>query len=570
MSTTAVNLDSKSPSSAAAGKDPRLSPISELSYDVLWLIFEQNTFPCSSTDPIRPLSTCIRTSGVCKFWRDIMLQSPIFWGRLIDLGHPFMGRRIGRGEVLKRSGVAPLWLQGTPRNRIVNDFFFSTLQDHWERVEVFDVKPFTDGRGSPMPADQLWATLLRPAPLLRVFRFPAKCYTDLFSKSPVPLFSNEAPRIEEFSVGNVSYSLEASWMSTIRDVYITPSFKLKDVLRGLKGMKAMRRMKTEGITMATFDVVSDADSRVFFDHLQSLEIYDSLLPVWLRILENIACKLPCILHLKSSTYSYSNAKEPPETTLQIACEHLFRFLNPLLVNSPASWVSFKLSKLRVPVWPYPLQFEMSFLNDHQGNLASFDFGGYPGLSLLFVQYLSSSLLLSSAIRLDLDIEENDLSIFAPEFHLMMSKFESVTILEIPEHNLDLLIRLCDPHIFPSLQILHLTGFISRPTVESVIRGGSRREEELGPNGLFGTFLQKRISVGAPISLLDLVNPRVKCSRDMAFLDEVSGLTVRYWDYESGSALDYVCGSGNPDALRFSFFDWDAAIARYNSYNHVRS
>ncbi|KAF8869814.1 hypothetical protein CPB84DRAFT_1803374, partial [Gymnopilus junonius] len=58
------------------------------------------------------LDTTLMTSRVCGVWRDLILESPSIWGRILQLKRMRELGKEGREEIMKRTGSAPLCILG--------------------------------------------------------------------------------------------------------------------------------------------------------------------------------------------------------------------------------------------------------------------------------------------------------------------------------------------------------------------------------------------------------------------------------------------------------------------------
>ncbi len=83
--------------------------IYSLDHDVLSRIFEFNGDMFEDYDA---LQITRRTSQVCRQWRNLMLNTPCLWAKLIDVDHICRRRNNEwRNELVQRSGEALLWIR---------------------------------------------------------------------------------------------------------------------------------------------------------------------------------------------------------------------------------------------------------------------------------------------------------------------------------------------------------------------------------------------------------------------------------------------------------------------------
>ncbi|CAA7265652.1 unnamed protein product [Cyclocybe aegerita] len=114
----------------------------------------------------RGLTTILSTSQVCRLWRDLVLSSTSFWGRVIDLSYLCHAKPEGREEILRRTGSAPLWLKGeyVVKDDTTANFLISLLTSEWERIVNIHCALDWGSRY------KIWDTLKRPSAVLRGFR----------------------------------------------------------------------------------------------------------------------------------------------------------------------------------------------------------------------------------------------------------------------------------------------------------------------------------------------------------------------------------------------------------------
>lgn len=513
------------------------SPIDMLPSYILWLIFEMNSTSTGS-DLDSPLTTCISSSQICCTWRRIMLNSPSIWGRLIDFEHPFLLSRSWRTELLRRSENAPLWIQGRVDNRQGNDYLFFILKNHWERIQVLDIQPWSGLHANSLKDDELWAAFLRPAPILQTFKFSNLSYEsepDLFPNSPIPLFADQAPQLKVFRSTRVALNLRAPWISHVQDIYIPHPSTLADALGALKNMRALRSISFDSLVSSEADVVQHI-SPTTLPYLREIWVRYCPIEVWLPMLERIISPPDSSL-LLISMKSYQHA-EPMETTLKSACDQIMKFAQLPIPRSPPARIL-----LRVNNEPsQPFQFELS-LYDGQGDLYILvHLVDYPVLSHLLMLRFASSSLLNDVQKMSLHIPSNatDLS---PGLAIFIASLASTTSLETSDYALCFLLEFVPPGSLPKLHTLTFYRLLQRRRWP-----GSWKLKY--PSGVIMAFLQRRKSIGRPVSVLDLTDQPFSMLYDMDFLERLSGLMVRYQNPVDKTVVNYRCGSGQPENLRF--------------------
>ncbi|KAF4617377.1 hypothetical protein D9613_006216 [Agrocybe pediades] len=208
-------------------EERHLSPITRLHDELLWMIMLENTELYNEGR----LTTARYASQVCRKWRQLMLDSPSIWGRLIDTLELQVTSSSWVQEVLIRFRNAALWIIGpmhafepSPmkpgisksayRRLMKPDIFLTLVSAEWARIEILDVSDFWDS-GENLTVDgheqaQYWRRLFnQPAPLLKEFTFR---YTTQSRRSaraygvpqawllPSPLFNATAPALRKFGV----------------------------------------------------------------------------------------------------------------------------------------------------------------------------------------------------------------------------------------------------------------------------------------------------------------------------------------------------------------------------------
>ena len=114
------------------------------------------------------------TSLVCRRWRNLMLNTPSLWARLIDMDwisyavHYEFCRKL-----MKRTGTAPLWIRMKwirpirPANhpKTIQTFLFNIVHKNWHRIQklviLFEIHP-----SFPLSS---WPAFFRSAPALETF-----------------------------------------------------------------------------------------------------------------------------------------------------------------------------------------------------------------------------------------------------------------------------------------------------------------------------------------------------------------------------------------------------------------
>lgn len=222
-----------------------------LNADLLWKVLMKHVEDKELTVSSR--LTCIkRCTHVCSAWRQLILGWPSIWAKLLIMNHN--QNKYWTEEILKRSRFSPLHLSaeflGGPlysdREDSVRELFYTTVEENWERMEVFSLTII--GELSVMHMSRkLWSTFQRPAPLLQEFHIQVRPYhqpgqefppEEDFDTSIIPLFSNRAPFLQQFksALRRVSFNYPPSWCRTLCTLSMFNSngmslFKIMEILQ---------------------------------------------------------------------------------------------------------------------------------------------------------------------------------------------------------------------------------------------------------------------------------------------------------------------------------------------------
>ena len=214
--------------------------ILDLDHDVLWLIFSINTTFRDETSVSESHRTTVRSSHVCRAWRNILLDSSSIWGRLMVINDNIHQDWIE--EIFRRSKSSPLCIQGNiPSGRIERLGYFSELiKNSWDRIEVFDL---TLGEYDEQECKEIWSSMQQPSPLLKHFRLDSTDIHSLWHTLTEPLFGNYAPQIHEFSSYSLLLHNIPSWLSHIAVLVwcpnATPFMELPNILKEMPRLERL-------------------------------------------------------------------------------------------------------------------------------------------------------------------------------------------------------------------------------------------------------------------------------------------------------------------------------------------
>ncbi|KAF8884061.1 hypothetical protein CPB84DRAFT_1789546 [Gymnopilus junonius] len=137
------------------------SPVFALNSDILWRIFLLNTYMTTKFDEDIPaLDTLRYTSQVCTAWRELTLQSPSLWGRVINIVLLWHCDE-WRDEVIRRTRSSPLYLKVPRTDPAVTYVAVSLANENWSRVYSLDILSFHPKE------EKAWTDLLRRPSCLR-------------------------------------------------------------------------------------------------------------------------------------------------------------------------------------------------------------------------------------------------------------------------------------------------------------------------------------------------------------------------------------------------------------------
>ncbi|KDR84477.1 hypothetical protein GALMADRAFT_237353 [Galerina marginata CBS 339.88] len=280
--------------------------------ELLWLISSINGNMFSNNDA---LTDTRYTSQVCHRWRQILLERPSVWGRLIDLDVLCKAtvKEEWGNEVLRRSQGALLWIRGSVVRGSQDQawiFFELLLNNHWTRIQkvVVDVPPIDDRFLD-------WQTFLQPAPNLETFQVQF-CYYDpwsmqgsnsvwrassedklLFSRFPqdlpLALFSNNAPSLRKFVPTQIYFSLDAPWLSNLRSISLSRPITLRKAFQAIQQMPLLEYLNLVALRYTPNEPTLP---HLSFARLTNIILSD-FFNVWSRVLNHITPAPGCSLSL---------------------------------------------------------------------------------------------------------------------------------------------------------------------------------------------------------------------------------------------------------------------------------
>ncbi|KDR74851.1 hypothetical protein GALMADRAFT_249762, partial [Galerina marginata CBS 339.88] len=439
------------------------------------------------------MTTARRSSQVCQKWRELIIQSPVIWAKIIDLG--ILARKKGewRNEILRRTGETTLCITG-PLDWTKSAVYFCTLlARHWERIQKLDVWVSNfpcSGNSSTVPT-LLADTLACPAPALEFLRILTSESTP--DKSIIPL----CPPIPDH--------VSAPWIPQLRAITVyegmdslallakTPLLELLRIEPSCCTLRAEKHLNTSRIDLPRLNTITTVQS---FRDIPF--ILDSI---------NTAphCALQLICHDSMKCITNGSNDIPALKSL------LKRYSDGYFNLGDVQELRFYLTEcqfyLRTDLKPAP-----------DGMI--FDFAAYTGRlptmvpSLIMASVGSSQLHSVTTLQIDIFPDIAALHYDIMNFFLACPSVQSIQPNQIAFEVLYAFTK--DRHVvFPSLCTLVIAGgyFLTRSSQVKYA------DEVL-------LFLKLRESIGFPLSLLNLADCSSNRTEDFEYWDKSAKVNIR--------------------------------------------
>ena len=205
--------------------------IDSLDCDTLLHVFTMNANMFSYDGGDNALLTTWGTAQVCRRWRDMMLNTPSLWAKVVYIDNLCRRREEWWKELMRRTGTALLWIRvhdflGEPTptdpSKFTKSVFADILHENWDRIEKL-VMNLIISDTFELPS---WETFSRPAPVLETFdvTFVIQHPVEVPDYTVIsPPFSGYAPMLRRFKFPfeiidehvpwlNCLHSLELNWM----------------------------------------------------------------------------------------------------------------------------------------------------------------------------------------------------------------------------------------------------------------------------------------------------------------------------------------------------------------------
>ncbi len=503
--------------------------IYSLNNDVLSRIFEFNG---DMFEDYGSLHITCRTSQVCRQWRDLMLDTPSLWAKLIDVDHICKRRtHEWRNELVRRSGAALLWIRAEeiPINEMghaeshVKQFFFEVMTGNWHRIQRLTVSTISDvGLNLPM--------LSFPAPHLEEFTGPYTWDLQEAIDPPQPLFANHAPKLRSVNASRCFLHLQSAWLSDLHSITLDDTFCLSDALFILSATHRLQVLRFMDIPIGD---MNSPRPIVSLPHLQDLSYFSDSCNAGVVLLNGIAIPASCSISVNVT--SFINRE-----SLLFETPFLFSIIEKFIQLAERAFQSYTFNSLdfghphKDHVYfqcntPGPekrrLRISVPLVPDHDGNILRTFFTKLRLLNLSRMRMLNFTAhgrldscfglffsCLPSLTTISTDLQTlSHLSNFQKEFTKTSTEAPCV--------------------IFPILRVINL--FIYPGSPQSIFF----------VNQVAGAFLVSRWRAGFPITLLDMsFYPPLKTAPNLQALGDVKGLAVMYRLLGVEGVLEHTYGA----------------------------
>jgi hypothetical protein len=516
-------------------------PIAKLHRDLLWQIFTINTtldLPkigqefCTCSPYPSPLTTARHTSQVCASWRQLIIDSPLLWGNIIDLQALRQKSDAWRNEVLLRTGHSDLSIFGDIRiggigRRRAKEFLEMLLKNHWTRIKWVHIRLDAFNTAYQWP-DSSWSALGRPAPSLRFFsiRFgedlPSICSSPGFI-----LFANHAPLLAHFQQNEVPMNFQiALWTSNLISLTLnsTANWKLRDLLETCSRMRSLQTLHL------MFEFGTSGPSPTGLLHYVNMPSLSTLIiecpfDVSLAFLDHIEPASGCSLQLSADLTDIDSITP---TELIAAQRILAKFANNYFCYRSAT--SFRLS--------YIPAFEGVSAGDMGGFTVTIRYAaaGVPTSLFLILFGTFKPAHISGVKTLFLITYARPLPPPSTDFLAAMTALEE---LQLTSSSLIYFISLLDGN----------DQRCSFPHLKTLIWESNYKFGCYDMTSLIVNFLATRRKIGMPIEIFDFTDWYMisDVPMDAKMLEKITGLKV-VWREEGNRLREYICGSGRPQEL----------------------
>jgi len=522
------------------------SKIHDLPVELLMRIFELNTDmdedpeSSSHTRPSVAFMALLSSSLVCRLWRQILLVSPALWGQVLDLNSLLGMDRDWWDELLGRTRNAPLHVKADMtggRDIIQYDFLKEILKEHWNRLQVFDIRVPSHLMRHFIP------TLRRPSVSLETFRVRVATsfrFSNSFDVSEI--FSNTAPMLREVLLDVGDFNLCSPWASQLQKLTIVhPATDLHahTLLQALSQMPMLEFLELRHAfnTRAIRPLLLPTLEPIHIPRLRRMMIV-SKQQNCIPFLQNLTIPPNCRLHLDLSDCTNESIL-PLKNILTKLIEQYFTHFDPnerISLNVHVAEGHFAMKEAVVGsqenfyVWISQGQLLPATSTDSYDLLCAFKSFKLPSITSLSIIIMGNSST-DSAIRSKL---ESGMESFG---HI----FPSLEILETTPYTLDTLFT----HTLFFDIALHKLRIVR-------LSGQSISINPLGIEALRTYFLNREVHrLRMPTLCLAHWNP----GPSLRHLSDISNLEIIWRDAQSRKRT-FVCGEGR-----------DSGILDFSGVNH---
>ncbi|KDR79565.1 hypothetical protein GALMADRAFT_1244818 [Galerina marginata CBS 339.88] len=448
----------------------RHQPISILYEDILQRIFwinadmnDESTGSHRDHDSwkFRAMTITRHSSQVCRYWRQIILESPSLWGRAIDLQLLQQSKEAWMKEVFHRTQDSLLYVKGTSSPTL----FESLIKTYWTRVHELDVVIL----GPQSLTYETCESMKKPNQNLRSFKL---------STRPEPVygtvFPTYAPSLRVFHTGNIKFSPTSTWLPQISSLLLSydPSFQIP-LAQLFKMISKMPSLQYLSLRRAVLPALDQSVNITSLPKLSEVVVHEKDINTAITILEHIEPAIGCSLNFKCpdssalingelasrahavlSHYSkvYFDNHTPTELSIKTAVRSVW-------IETPVSELSdsyFHISYKPNNTWAVLHSLISCRLSTVRSLTIDLMFLGFLPSESLFVQFLHSF----------------------PSVEVMDATMRTIAVLNSINSETAV--------IFPRLAELKLAGFIISHLNDPVPQ-----------------FLWHRVEIGFPVRLLDL-------------------------------------------------------------------
>ncbi|KAF9554194.1 hypothetical protein CPC08DRAFT_766931 [Agrocybe pediades] len=496
---------------------PNRSPLYSISNDIAWTIFLSIASDLDMHASER-LSEVIKLSHVYTTWRELILNAPSIWSKLLWVNNSDCSR-YWLPVVLERSRSSALWIEGDVytggREKYADSAtaFFKLLDDEWDRVERLVVGIYGNGQAKYYGSrKQIHSILCRPAPALRTFVLDDRTSAIDMHNPPssvascCPLFGGSAPRLSQFGT-NMAPLTNLTCLCNIRNFYTARrSLYSTNVRQFLTVLEDMRCLESLAVYHDIIDEATPLTTAplptVSLPFLSKLVLHTTAKNC-LAILNNVKpSQTGCLVSCNASIDPWDPVVESTLNDLRTA----FARIMAEHIRLAHDCKSIKSIELHIMDGVVLLNDACSILSGHDSNKFKLSLSWpswvtapeapYPPGFLKSVCELFKLAQLSAATRLRLALFDDhggcfDFAVFRP----LLASFESAKSIEMDLMAFKLLSSISvnaatnSPPVFPALTVLRLTERHDhqRPTLCSKFMDGLIR------------FLSGRVT---PLKVLD--------------------------------------------------------------------